>query len=266
MVAFVCLSAYKKEENIDKNTFVFFGNFQFKLWLNFARTNAKVATVQILGIYSNLLISRIKCRNRRRVSHKSCLAPVFARPASQPACALFVMQIYFRLLVTKDLLQIMQMCQTKDEYTHTGTESYMLCSSKVRGVPPWPLSAPYKWLITVSACRHRRRINAKTLHIFMNISANAFVFLGNIKWEYDMENLFSHSLIVYRSGHWFRIELGLFYMAVSHTPGRHTIYRELCDMNLHNPSRHKIIIESYSNWFLFILKRIFETVENLKGI
>lgn len=77
----------------------------------------------------------------------------------------------------------------------------MLCSSKVRGVLPWPLSAPYKWLITVSACRHRRRINAKTLHIFMNISANAFVFLGSIEKKYDMENLFSHSLIVYRSGH-----------------------------------------------------------------
>lgn len=51
-------------------------------------------------------------------------------------------------------------------------------------------------------------------------------------------------------------------MAVSHT---HTIYRGLCDKYLHNPSRHKIIIESYSNWFLCILKRISETVENFKG-
>lgn len=99
------IGIYKKQKNTAKN-------FQFKLWLNFARTNAKVATVQILGIYSNLLISRIKCRNRRRVSHKSCLAAVFRVLPCQPACALFVMQIYFRLLVTKDLLQIMQMCQT----------------------------------------------------------------------------------------------------------------------------------------------------------
>lgn len=105
------IGIYKKEKNTAKNTFVFFGNFQFKLWLNFVRTNAKVATVQILGIYSNLLISRIKCRNRQRLSHKSCLAAVFRVLLCQPACALFVMQIYFRLLVTKDLLQIMQMCQ-----------------------------------------------------------------------------------------------------------------------------------------------------------
>lgn len=138
--------------------------------------------MQILGIYSNLLISRIKCRNRRRVSHNSCLGLVFrVLPASQPARYLLC-KFIFDYLLPKICFRLCKCVKPKTHTdTHTDTETYMLCSSKVRGVLLWLLSAPYKWLITVSACRHRRQINAKTLHIFMNISANAFVFLGNIK-------------------------------------------------------------------------------------
>lgn len=139
----------------------------------------------------------------------------------------------------------------------------MLCSSKVRGVLLWLLSAPYKWLITVSACRHRRQINAKTLHIFMNISANAFVFLGNIKKNMTRK--------IYFHIHWLFIVQAIdsvlswaSFISPFHTL-QTDIYRGLCDMNLHNPSKHKIIIESYSNWFLLILKRILETVGNFKG-
>lgn len=110
------IGIYKKEKNTAKNTFVFFGNFQFKLWLNFARTNAKVATVQILGIYSNLLISRIKCRNRRRVSHKSCLAPVFrVLPARYLLC-----KFIFDYLLPKICFRLCKCVKPKtNTYTHT---------------------------------------------------------------------------------------------------------------------------------------------------
>lgn len=141
----------------------------------------------------------------------------------------------------------------------------MLCSSKVRELLLWPLSAPYKWLITVSACRHRRQINAKTLHIFMNISANAFVFLGNIK---------NITRKIYFHIHWLFIVQAIdsvlswaSFISPFHTLQTDIhVYRGLCDMNLHNPSKHKIIIESYSNWFLLILKSMLETVKNVKGL
>lgn len=111
----------KKGKEYWKNTLVFFGNFQFKLWLNFARTNAKVATVQILGIYSNLLISRIKCRNRRRVSHNSCLGLVFrVLPASQPARYLLC-KFIFDYLLPKICFRL---CKCVKPKTHTHTHRY----------------------------------------------------------------------------------------------------------------------------------------------
>lgn len=73
--------------------------------------------------------------------------------------------------------------------TRTLTERHIHTCQGIRGergAACDALSPSYKWLITVSACR---RINAKTLHIFMNISASAFVFLGikkmreNITWK-----------------------------------------------------------------------------------
>lgn len=120
-VAVVCLSA-KNGKEYWKNTLVFFGNFQFKLWLNFARTNAKVATVQILGIYSNLLISRIKCRNRRRVSHKSCLGLVFrVLPASQTVRYLLC-KFIFDYLLPKICFRLCK-CVKPKTHTHTQIQS-----------------------------------------------------------------------------------------------------------------------------------------------
>lgn len=161
-----------------------------------------------------LLISRIKCRMLWSVCQiPSRLCSVPSHFASTAICHanLFSITCYQRF--ASDYANVSNVRLTP---THAHPQSHANWGGG-RGI-----LLPYKWLITLSGCRCRCRINAKTLHIFMQ--TNLFFSSLGIK-KYELENLFSHSLIVYRSSYWFHIFLSVGRPLFSHFTHSYSLHR-----------------------------------------